>query len=88
MQVKSAFTRAFNAQHLRPKTGFKMEGGVKKKGRGGGASLEGGADEFGAPGSREGGPAPVSSSTRLHGIHLDGSMVEWEKRACTNMSGF
>ncbi|KAL6776732.1 RFC1 [Auxenochlorella protothecoides x Auxenochlorella symbiontica] len=49
-QVKSAFTRAFNAQHLRPKTGFKMEGGVKKKGRGGGASLEGGADEFGEEG--------------------------------------
>ena len=30
--VKSAFTRAFNAQHLKPKTGFGMEEGKKKKG--------------------------------------------------------
>ena len=40
--VKSAFTRAFNQQHLMPKTGFGMEEGKKKKGKkgGGGAAEE------------------------------------------------
>ena len=35
-QVKSAFTRAFNQQHIKPKTGFGMDDKVSKK-RGGGA---------------------------------------------------
>lgn len=33
-QVKSAFTREFNKQHIKPKTGFGMEGGFSKKRRG------------------------------------------------------
>ena len=33
-QVKSAFTRAFNQQHIKPKTGFGMDDKVSKK-RGG-----------------------------------------------------
>lgn len=44
--VKSALTRAFNAQHVRPKTGFGMEEGKKKaKGRGRAAAVVGDDDE-------------------------------------------
>jgi replication factor C subunit 1 len=46
--VKSAFTRAFNAQHIKPRMGFGMEEG-KKKGRGkkgaGGGGEAGGEEE-------------------------------------------
>lgn len=38
-QVKSAFTRAFNAQHLRPKTGFKLEDAARKRGKPGAAAV-------------------------------------------------
>ena len=37
-QVKSAFTRAFNAQHLRPKSGFKLEDAAKRRGKGAAAA--------------------------------------------------
>ncbi len=42
-QVKSAFTRAFNTQHIKPKTGFRMEEGKKTgwgRGKGGGGAAE------------------------------------------------
>lgn len=42
-QVKSAFTRAFNAQHIKPRTGFKLDPGTKKRGRG--AAAAGPTDE-------------------------------------------
>lgn len=47
-QVKSAFTRAFNAQHVKPKTGFGMEESKKKRGGKKGAAttgIGGGEDE-------------------------------------------
>jgi len=40
-QAKSAFTRAFNAQHLKPKTGFGMEESKKKRGGKKGAAAGG-----------------------------------------------
>lgn len=43
--VKTAFTRAFNAQHLMPKTGFAMEEGKKKKGKGKGSAAAAGDEE-------------------------------------------
>lgn len=42
--TKSAFTRAFNQQHLKPRTGFKMAEG-KKVGRGVGGKRTGGGEE-------------------------------------------
>ena len=42
--TKSAFTRAFNQQHLKPRTGFKMAEG-KKVGRGGGGKRAGSGEE-------------------------------------------
>lgn len=38
--TKTAFTKGFNAQHIKPKTGFGLEEGKKKKGRGRGAIAE------------------------------------------------
>lgn len=83
--VKSAFTRAFNAQHIRAKTGFGLDEGKKKRGKRGGSGdglddeledevngVEGQADPKGEEDEEEDDMDPAVLKRRLMGLRHAG----------------